>query len=271
MRNTLSAWTTFGIGGKAKRITVARSRGELIDAAPSGLVLGRGSNVLASDDGYDGTVLINRYESVELIGSIAVAGSGTRLSVLCGYLTEAGLSGLEWAEGIPASVGGAVRMNAGAFGGETSERLLYVDVLRDGREQRLYRDELKFDYRKGALQDGDIVIAAAFVTDRDSPTAVKARCERFKALRTEKQPKGKSAGSIFKNPSGVSVGKVLDDAGLKGLSVGGAVISQKHANIIVNTGGATAKDVCRLISIMRDVLLEKGIEAQEEIIYIGGF
>jgi len=271
MRDTLSAWTTFGIGGKAKRIVVAKTRGDLIDRSVDSLLLGRGSNVLVSDDGYDGTVVVNRYESVEFSGVLAVAGSGTRLNYLCGRARERGLSGFEWAIGIPGSVGGAVRMNAGAFGSDISSVLVYADVIRNGKIVRLSTDELGFGYRRSALADGDIVVAAAFCLKPDDKRAIEKREECYTAVRRQKQPCGKSAGSVFKNPSGISVGKLLDKAGLKGTRVGGAVISERHANIIINTGGATARDVTELIAIMRGALEDNGVIAEQEIVYVGNF
>lgn len=271
MRDSLSAYTTFGIGGRARRISVARSRSELIDLAPDALVLGRGSNVLVSDDGYDGDVVINRYDDIVFNGDLVVAGSGACLASVSAAAARCGLSGLEWAIGIPGSVGGAVRMNAGAFGGAISDRLLYADVLRGGAVVRLGRGELGYSYRHSAIADDDVVIAAAFLLDKISAAVTLARCGEYTERRRSKQPSGKSAGSVFKNPSGISVGKVLDGAGLKGLRNGGAVISPVHANIIVNTGDATADDVCGLIRIMKGELEARGIEAKEEIIYVGGF
>lgn len=271
MRDSLSAYTTFGIGGRARRISVARSRSELIDLAPDALVLGRGSNVLVSDDGYDGDAVINRYDDIVFNGDLVVAGSGACLASVSAAAARCGLSGLEWAIGIPGSVGGAVRMNAGAFGGAISDRLLYADVLRGGAVVRLGRGELGFSYRHSAIADDDVVIAAAFLLDKISAAVTLARCGEYTERRRSKQPSGKSAGSVFKNPSGISVGKVLDGAGLKGLRNGGAVISPVHANIIVNTGDATADDVCWLIRIMKGELEARGIEAKEEIIYVGGF
>ena len=204
-------------------------------------------------------------------GDLVVAGSGACLASVSSAAARCGLSGLEWAIGIPGSVGGAVRMNAGAFGGAISDRLLYADVLRGGAVVRLGRGELGFSYRHSAIADDDVVIAAAFLLDKISAAVTLARCGEYTERRRSKQPSGKSAGSVFKNPSGISVGKVLDGAGLKGLRNGGAVISPVHANIIVNTGDATADDVCGLIRIMKGELEARGIEAKEEIIYVGGF
>ncbi|MDE7164158.1 MAG: UDP-N-acetylmuramate dehydrogenase [Clostridiales bacterium] len=271
MRNTLSDWTTFGIGGAAKRIDVATSRGALVDLAGRGFVLGRGSNILASDGGYDGNIVINRYEQLSRDGSTVYAGSGTRLSALCSFAAELGLSGMEWAVGIPGTVGGAVRMNAGAFLGSVSDVIMYAEVLRDGKLMTIPKSDLGFGYRSSGLTGSDVVVGAAFALTPDSPTACFKRGEKYNVLRRNSQPRGKSAGSIFKNPIGASVGKILDEAGLKGLRRGGAVISPVHANIIVNTDNASAHDVCALIRVMRDVLTSSGVEAQEEIIYLGDF
>ena len=271
MRNTLSEFTTFGIGGPAKRIEKATTRGALIDMSAEGTVLGRGSNILASDSGVDGVIVINRFEKVVRSGSLVYAGSGTRLGVLCAALCEKGLSGMEWAIGIPGTVGGAVRMNAGAFLGCMADVVEHVEVVRGGQVVTLEKSEIGFGYRTSGLLPSDTVIGATFKLTQDTPIDVRRRCERFNVLRKNSQPSGKSAGSVFKNPPHVSVGKILDEAGLKGLRRGGAVISDRHANIIVNTGGATAKDVVALIEIMRGVLEDNGVAAQEEIIYLGDF
>lgn len=267
--DSLSRYTTFGIGGAARHIAVARSRGELIDA--DGLILGGGSNVLVSDGGYDGSVIINRYESIELSGSEAIVGSGTRLPYLARFLAERGLGGLEWAEGIPGTVGGAVAMNAGAFGSCVADRILYADVLRGGELLRIPRDGLRLGYRRSAIGDGDVVIAAAFALGSADPSASIGLCDGYAAIRRAKQPRGRSAGSVFKNPDGMSIAKLIDEAGLKGYTVGGARISDAHANVIINTGGATARDVTDIIHTVKAAMSEIGVAAEEEIVYIGDF
>lgn len=271
MHDALSGWTTIGIGGSARRITVARTRGRLTELACDALVLGRGSNVLVSDDGYDGDVVINRCEYFERSGCYVTVGSGTRLGVLCGFLAENGLSGMEWATGIPASVGGAIKMNAGAFGGAMSDVTESAEVLRGGKVIRLSAAEIGFGYRTSVIKSGDTVIGATLRLHSNASEYIRRRMAEYQRSRRLTQPSGKSCGSIFKNTHGVSVGKVLDAAGLKGVRRGGAVISPKHANMIVNVGGATARDVCALIELMRAELEAENIEAKEEIIYIGGF
>lgn len=273
MRDTLSAYTTLGIGGRARRIAVAHTRDELIDEIndKSAIAIGGGSNILASDAGYDGTVVVNRYRDVKLQGVLCVCGSGVRLTKLADFLCENGLSGLEWACGIPGTVGGAVRMNAGAFGGSISDVVVYADVLRDGKLLRLSKRELGLGYRSSALDRGDTVISAAFGLRYADPPTVKKKCEAFAARRRASQPIGRSAGSVFKNPDGIYIGRVLDELGFKGYRSGGAVVSPLHANIIVNAGGATARDVCDIISAQKRALSDIGIAAEEEIIYLGDF
>ncbi len=265
----LAEWTTLGVGGMARELAVAYSAERLAELAAVGRVLGRGSNVLVSDDGYDGTIAVNRYETVTTRGDLVTAGSGTRLSVLAAVAAERGLSGLEWAHGIPGSVGGAVVMNAGAFGGGVSRSLVYADVLESGDVKRRYAEEFDFGYRRSGIRG--TVISATFATEPKPSHEIRERMAELAELRRKKQPRGKSAGSVFKNPPGQSAGKILDEAGLKGCRRGGAIISREHANIIVNTGGATARDVVSLISVMREALLARGVTAEEEIIYIGDF
>ncbi len=267
----LSEWTTIGIGGAARRLDVADSRDMFIELAPFGLVLGGGSNVLVSDDGYDGNVVINKYREISILGDTVTVGSGAKLPAVARYLADVGLTGLEWASGIPGSVGGAVRMNAGAFGGCIADVIVCAEVLRDGRLIVLDGSALGLDYRESRLLESDKVVSATFKLQTGDPRAIADTMRRYACIRRSSQPAGKSAGSVFKNPRGVSVGKLLDDAGLKGTRIGGAMISPIHANIIVNTGGATARDVTELISVMRRVLEDNDIKAREEIKYIGGF
>ncbi len=271
MSDKLCDYTTFGIGGKAKNLIVAHDLKTLLYCAPGAAVLGRGSNVLVSDRGYDGTVLINRYEGIDVSGCAVTAGSGMSLAKLCRSAAELGLTGLEFAVGIPGSVGGAVKMNAGAFGSSFSDVLVCADVLRDGNLVTLGADELGLGYRTSSIGDGDTVICATLALKRGNRAEIEALCARYRAERAKKQPHGRSAGSVFKNPVGMSVGALIESLGLKGLRIGGAEISRKHANIIVNTGGATASDVRELILTAKTALLGIGIEAHEEIEYIGEF
>lgn len=269
----LSAYTTFGIGGAARETVIADCAARLQECVCRGaLILGGGSNVLVSDDGYDGVVCINRFGSLTVSGDLAVAGSGLRLGVLSNMLAEYGRAGLEWAVGIPGTVGGAVRMNAGAFGSCVADRLVYADVFRDGKLLRLYNAELGFGYRTSAIVGGDAVVSAAFRTDSGDVNEIKRRTAEIAAKRAATQPLGKSAGSVFKNPDGIHIAELIERAGFKGYAVGGAKVSEKHANIIVNIGGATAKDVRDLIDrIKNELLCRYDVAAKEEIVYIGEF
>ena len=274
MRESIADYTTFGIGGPARRIAVVNSLGALTDElSKSGyIVLGGGSNVLVSDDGYDGTVVINRYAGVDVCGETVTVGSGARLSQIANRMACEELSGLEFAVGIPGSVGGAVRMNAGAFGGSISDVIVCADVLRDGRIVCMANSELRFSYRHSALMPNDTVLSATFALCRDSAAAIQARMRDFALRRRQTQPTGKSAGSVFKNPTGVSVARLIDEAGFKGYTVGGAQVSTKHANVIINTGGAKAKDVVTIINTIKNELsVRRGVFVEEEIIYIGEF
>lgn len=272
MSGSLAAYTTFGIGGRARELFETSERQELIELAGNGaLVIGGGSNVLVSDNGYDGTVVINRYCDLNVKDTV-VAGSGLRLPSLCRRLAQEGLSGLEWAVGIPGTVGGAVRMNAGAFGKCIADSLLYADVLRGGRVVRMTKDELGFSYRMSALNPTDVVIDCAFELSSGSALDIERRMNEFSKARRARQPSERSAGSVFKNPKGLHIARLIESAGLKGYSVGGAMVSRVHANIIVNTGYASAKDVVAVIKRVKDELLFRyGVRAEEEIIYIGDF
>ncbi len=270
MCRDLRNWTTYGIGGRARSLAMAKDRQSLCELAPHSLVLGFGSNVLVSDEGYDGAVLINRYDETRFDGMYVYAGSGLRLGALSKMLADRGLGGGEWFCGIPGTVGGAIVMNAGAHGNDISAIVRSVDVLADGRVKTLTRDEIPFSYRSSGIVG--TVVGATFEFYPRERKLINAETQRFSAWRAEHQPRGRSAGSVFKNPDGAYIAELIDRAGLKGKRIGGAEISQKHANFIVNTGGATARDVKRLIDAVKVELKQRfGIDAKEEIKYIGEF
>lgn len=271
MSGSLADYTTFGIGGGAKHLVCAKTSDELMRFSEDAVILGGGSNVLVSDDGYDGTVLINRYSELTVSDNVVTVGSGTRMSTLARRLAADGLCGLEWAVGIPGSVGGAVRMNAGAFGSDISEHIVYADILSGGGIVRRYLDELMFSYRSSAIADGEVVVSAAFSVQRTSRRAAESKCREYAMRRAASQPHAKSAGSVFKNPPGLAIGRLIEEAGFKGYRVGDAMVSHEHANIIVNLGKASAHDVCAIINLIKTELLQKGVTAEEEIIYIGEF
>ena len=221
------------------------------------LVVGRGSNLLVADAGFDGVAVVlgDEFERIVIDGEAAtvLAGGSASLPVLARRAAAAGVSGLEFYVGIPGSVGGAVRMNAGGHGRETREVLVDVDLLdlRGGARTTRAAGSFDFGYRRSNLDDHTVVCAARFAGSRDSPEACGERIDAIVRWRREHQPGGANAGSVFSNPPGDSAGRLIDAAGLKGLRVGGAVVSEKHANFIVADPRATADDVRALLGEVR--------------------
>lgn len=241
-------------------------------------VLGRGSNVLAADDGFDGVVLINRCEAWELEaagsdGSVVAADSGVTLAALGSSLGRLGWSGLEPAVGIPGSVGAAVVTNAGAHGWSMSDSVVWVDLADANGVARLSGYDLDFRYRGSALKGRHdrLVLRAGLALVRDEPAAIAARTAGYQAQRRATQPTTPSVGSMFVNPPGDFAGRLIEAAGLKGMRVGGAMISDVHANFFVNTGGATAADIVELVALARRAVSERfGIHLELEIELLGG-
>ena len=283
--------TTFRIGGKADIIVFPQSLEELTavlhwhhqnaPALPL-CVLGRGSNVLFDDDGYRGLVIVTTdLQQVSITPKDAttytvIADCGvslTSLSKMCGRYTPA-LSGLGFAYGIPGSVGGAVVMNAGAYGGEMSDVVVSVDYY-DMTTQTIKTamgQQLDFAYRHSIFQDNPhyLVLSATLSLPVGDADAIDAEMKNNMKARREKQPlELPNAGSVFKRPEGLFVGKMVQDCGLKGYCIGGAQVSEKHAGFIVNTGGATAKDVLALIEHIKQVIFQAyGVSLICEIKYI---
>jgi len=241
------------------------------------LIVGRGSNLLVSDRGFDGVavMLTGAFESIDLDadGGLVRAGGAVPLPVLARRAAAAGRGGLEFFVGIPGSVGGAVRMNAGGHGRETVEVLVRaraVDLEGDGSETVHEADSLQLGYRTSSLGPSAVVTGAEFVAE----PADAGDCERVIAevvrWRREHQPGGANAGSVFRNPPGDSAGRLIDALGLKGFRVGGAVVSPKHANFFQAEAGATADDVFRLVTeVRRRVLDATGIALQPELRMVG--
>jgi len=278
----LGRLTTFKIGGPAAVVatpetvealqTVQRA---VRDAGAPSFVLGNGSNLLVADDGFDGVVI--RIGSA--LGGVTVAapdrlriGAGTLWSKVLRFVMGEGWTGLEFGAGIPGTLGGAVATNAGTRGGETSERLIEVTGVDAGGEVRtIPRAELAFRYRCCDLPEGFVVTDTLHSAERADPARVEETVRRYQAERRRDQPEREpSAGCIFKNPPGGSAGKLIDQAGLKGESVGGAIVSPVHGNFIINQGGATATDVLKLIDRLRErVRAEHGIELELEVRKVG--
>ncbi len=267
----LFPFTTYKIGGNAKRITVVKTADELAEAylKYGGYVIGGGSKLLVSDKGYDGEVIVNRAAGVRFEGGLVIAQSGTFLPALTRLCRERRLSGLEFACQIPATVGGAATMNAGAFDKSVSDVIKYVEILREGRTLRLSVEECGFGYRTSVFRKSkDLILSVAFLLETADDGLKKLNYYKTRRL---VQPRGFSCGSVFKN--GVEpAAKLIDRAGLKGLRCGGAVISPRHANFIINDGNASAKDVYTLIRTAKaEVYCRFGERLSEEVIYLGEF
>jgi len=279
---------TYRVGGPVAvlvRVHDVDALATVADAArrhqPRLLVIGRGSNLLVSDAGFSGLVVVleGGFETIdapEQSHQALRAGGAVPLPVLARRAAAGGLAGLEFYVGIPGSVGGAVRMNAGGHGRETVEvlrRAWVLDLLdTDAPPTALERDvaDLELDYRHSNLRPSEVVTAAEFTVTRDDPVACEARVAEIVRWRREHQPGGQNAGSVFRNPPGDSAGRLIDAAGLKGLRVGGAVVSEKHANFFQADAGATARDVLDLVAeVQRRVAKASGVELVPELHVVG--
>ena len=283
--------STYRVGGPVAVLVRAKDVDALTTVAevarrhrPRLLVIGRGSNLLMSDAGFSGLVVVleGDLEAVDVPGvgeneSPAVrAGGAVPLPVLARRAAAGGLAGLEFYVGIPGSVGGAVRMNAGGHGRETGEvlrRAWVLDLLDGGGHPTASaRDvvDLDLEYRHSNLRPSEVVTAAEFTVTRDDPAACEARVAEIVRWRREHQPGGQNAGSVFRNPPGDSAGRLIEAAGLKGLRVGGAVVSDKHANFFQAEAGATARDVLDLVAeVQRRVAKTTGVELVPELHVVG--
>ena len=274
----LAAHCTFKIGGPARLFVQPVDRAQLCRAVAlckaQGVryyLLGNGSNILFADEGYNGAVLdvSSMQDAVEVHGTQLTAGAGVRLSALCKTALEHGLTGLEFAYGIPGTVGGAVYMNAGAYGGEMKDVLDTVSYLTaDGRWVDSEASELDFSYRHSAFEEnGACILGAVFHLEKGDPDAIKARMNELMQKRIDKQPLDKpSAGSTFKRPAGAFAAALIDQCGLRGYRHGGAAVSDKHCGFVVNLGGATCADVLALCDEVRAIVKEKtGYDLEKEI------
>lgn len=222
------------------------------------LVLGNSSNVIISDEGVYGVVLmLTEMDYIEIDGSHIKAGAGSKIIDVSRQAGAQGLTGFEFACGIPGSTGGAVYMNAGAYGGEISEVLVEVDIIsKAGRMRTLKNEDLKLAYRFSDLQEtGDIVVEARFKLKKGDLSSILAKMDELTYLRESKQPlEYPSCGSVFKRPEGYFTGKLIQEADLQGYTIGGAQISKKHAGFIINIGGATATDYINMIHHIQEVI-----------------
>lgn len=273
--------TTYRVGGDAAYFVRAHSERELQEAAAfvAGeglpvLVVGKGSNMLVSDRGFPGlaVVLGEGFAQIEVSGSVVMAGGAVALPVLARKTAAAALTGLEWAVGVPGSVGGAVRMNAGGHGSDIAavfSRCRVVD-LAGGDEAELSKPELDFSYRHSSIRPSQVVVWAEFDLDPGDRKRSEAQIAEIVRWRRENQPGGQNAGSVFTNPPGDSAGRLIDAAGLKGLRVGSAYVSPKHANFIQADEGGSADDVWELIQeVQRRVEEATGVRLEPELRAIG--
>ena len=285
---SIAELNTYRVGGPVAvlvRVHDGDALATVADAArrhrPRLLVIGRGSNLLVTDAGFSGLVVVleGDFETIdapEPSSQALRAGGAVPLPVLARRAAAGGLAGLEFYVGIPGSVGGAVRMNAGGHGRQTVEvlrRAWVLDLLdTDAPPTALEREvaDLELDYRHSNLRPSEVVTAAEFTVTQDDPAACEARVAEIVRWRREHQPGGQNAGSVFRNPPGDSAGRLIDAAGLKGLRVGGAVVSEKHANFFQADAGATARDVLDLVAeVQRRVAEASGVELVPELHVVG--
>ena len=275
----LSNHTTFRIGGAAKYFAVPKNEEEIMEAVDFAIVkglpqyiLGKGSNVLFPDEGYSGVVIEigAGMEKVERIGDTGIrAQAGVSLSSLAAFAAREGLAGLEFAGGIPGPIGGAVTMNAGAYGGEMKDVIVSAKVMdEDGGVKVLSCDELELGYRTSIVQKKQlIVLEAEFSLQPGETEAIQSTMKELNAKRREKQPlEYPSAGSTFKRPEGYFAGKLIEDAGLRGYRVGDAQVSEKHCGFVVNRGKATCAEVLQLIEeVQKKVKEQFGVQLEPEV------
>lgn len=258
MNEPLKKHTTYGIGGPADLMIFPKSKQDLIKVIEiinenkiQLTILGSGSNVLVSDDGIRGVVisLKNSLKQIEVADNILYAECGTMLGKIVRYAVKNDLIGLENLNGVPGTLGGALIMNAGAWGGEISENLIHVELINSKSEvKKIQKKDLNFSYRQSSFDKDDILLSAKFNLKKADKNIIKENFMEAQSGRKKSQPLNKrSAGSLFKNPKNSSAGKLLDDAGLKGFSIGDAKISEKHANFFINDGNASSSDMLMLI------------------------
>lgn len=273
----LAKYSSFRTGGKAANIIFPESTEEFVTALrenPGAAVLGNLSNTLVLDGGIDGTVIITtKLNSVSVNGNNVTAAAGASLTSVAVAARDASLAGCEFLYGIPGTVGGGVFMNAGAYGGEIADIIENAVVFTpDGKVTTLSKDDLDLGYRTSKLQSTRyILLSAAFSLQSGNKEVISSAMDDLMNRRMTTQPLDKpSCGSTFKRPAGNFAGKLISDCGLKGMSVGGAQVSEKHAGFIVNSGGATSRDILDLVQLVKKTVFEKtGVLLEEEIRIIG--
>ncbi len=276
-------FTSFKTGGKAAVLVIPKSVDQLqyvlktLEAEKiKHMVLGNGSNILFTDKGYDGVVvkLGNEFGEIYTEGESVIAGASALLSTVSKFALREGLTGMEFASGIPGTIGGAAFMNAGAYGGEMKDIIDKITIIKaDGSEIKdLDVDQLNLGYRQSVLQEtGDMVLSVRLNLKKGNIESIEEKMKDFMKRRNDKQPVNyPSAGSFFKRPEGYFAGKLIEDAGLKGLTVGGAQVSTLHSGFVINAGGATATDIVDLMHLIQNTVYDKfGVKLEPEVRIIG--
>lgn len=280
----MSRHTTFKTGGPASLFISPEDTEQLIKVIEvlkkiSGdyFILGNGSNILVSDKGFDGAVIsLKKFSGIELKGDdTIVAGAGALNSAIASFARDNSLTGFEFAAGIPGTIGGAMIMNAGAYDGEMKQVTKEVTVLSPAGEIMVLDNQtMEFGYRTSAIKGrGYIVLSVELKLEKGDQGAISEKMAELAARRRDKQPlEFPSAGSTFKRPEGFFAGKLIEDAGLRGYSIGGAAVSDKHCGFVINKGGATSSDIYRLITEVKAKVMEtSGVELEPEVIMLGDF
>ncbi len=282
LQEPMQKHTTFRIGGPADCFVQIENKEQLIrlqrylkQLGMPFFILGNGSNLLVSDKGYQGIVLQigQKMSKIEVNGNVITAQAGAAMSQVARAALEHGLAGLEFASGIPGTIGGGVVMNAGAYDGELSGVVTQVNVVNsEGECMELENDSMEFGYRTSSIRNNSFTVTEVILKlEEGDREQIRAKMEELAARRREKQPlEYPSAGSTFKRPRGNFAGKLIMDAGLRGFQIGGAKVSEKHCGFIVNTGNATAEDVRDVISEVRKQVKERfHVDLEPEILFLG--
>ncbi|MCR5101937.1 MAG: UDP-N-acetylmuramate dehydrogenase [Butyrivibrio sp.] len=280
----MSRHTTFRTGGPAScfiRISTREELSKIIDylnkCEQNYYVLGNGSNLLVSDKGYEGVILstTEAFNKVECVGNQIIAQAGALNSRIAACARDNGLTGFEFAAGIPGSIGGAMVMNAGAYGGEMSQVVKTVDIVdKSGEMMTLDNETMEFGYRHSVIKNSKYIVTGVVLElQKGDPETIKNKMNELAAKRREKQPlEYASAGSTFKRPEGYFAGKLIQDAGLCGMSVGDAQVSEKHCGFVINRGNATASQIMELIKKVQETVYQNsGVQLETEVITLGQF
>jgi len=281
----LANYTAARVGGPADALLVVNSADELEKCVKTlwemkipFLLLGGGANVLVSDRGFHGVVLLNRAHTIKIHAQndppTVWAESGANLGMIARQAALRGLSGLEWANSVPGTLGGAIYGNAGAFDGDMQKNLLMAEILHPQEGKQIWSvEKFGYEYRSSVLKRSGtqaVILSATLKLEKSTPEAVKEKMDEFSNRRKQTQPPGASLGSMFKNPPGDYAGRLIEAAGLKGMRIGGVQVSPVHANFFVNSEAATASDYRHLIEIVRNTVEEKfGVRLELEVELVG--